>query len=387
MPGSGAGVCGSMADGIGAAVWPKLGTMRDVPGMCVRGWPQSRHQRTAVLVRFGWWQRLGLGVVVGAVFALALVADQGVAAGEVASSTTAPPPASATAAPPPAEPSALSRPAQSACDAARCEVDACTRELLLQSPSTALNTLRVVPQAKDGQMTGMRLFGIRPTSVWAKLGLRNSDLVIAINGHALSNPTQALEAYSEVKDADRFTVELERAGVTQIRAYFVKKLPAGTDAAKACPELAAATGGESDALAAKPQPSTLSTSPVVRPADKLPPVVTKGIKCQGSKCTITRAALEAVLGDPSLTSRSARLVPTLLNGQVVGFKIFAVRPASLFALLGLLNGDLIRRISGFDLNSPERALEAYTKVRNAKTIPLELTRRGAEMTLTYVIGQ
>jgi type II secretory pathway component PulC len=266
-------------------------------------------------------------------------------------------------------------------------VDACTRELLLQSPSTALNTLRVVPQAKDGQMTGMRLFGIRPTSVWAKLGLRNSDLVIAINGHALSNPTQALEAYSEVKDADRFTVELERAGVTQIRAYFVKKLPAGTDAAKACPELAAATGGESDALAAKPQPSTLSTSPVVRPADKLPPVVTKGIKCQGSKCTITRAALDAVLGDPSMTSRSARLVPTLINGQVAGFKVLAIRPASLFALLGLLNGDLIRRISGFDLNSPERALEAYTKVRNAKTIPLELTRRGAEMTLTYVIGQ
>ena len=233
----------------------------------------------------------------------------------------------------------------------------------------------------------MRLFGIRPTSVWAKLGLRNSDLVIAINGHALSNPTQALEAYSEVKDADRFTVELERAGVTQIRAYFVKKLPAGTDAAKACPELAAATGGEPDALATKPQLSTPSTSPIARPADKLPEVVTKGIKCQGSKCTITRAALDAVLGDPSMTSRSARLVPTLLNGQVVGFKIFAVRPASLFALLGLLNGDLIRRISGFDLNSPERALEAYTKVRNAKTIPLELTRRGAELTLTYVIGQ
>jgi type II secretory pathway component PulC len=245
----------------------------------------------------------------------------------------------------------------------------------------------VVPQAKDGQMAGMRLFGIRPTSVWAKLGLRNSDLVIAINGHALSNPTQALEAYSEVKDADRFTVELERAGVTQIRAYFVKKLPAGTDAAKACPELAAATSGEPDALAAKPQPSTLSTSPVARSVDKLPPVVTKGIKCQGSKCTITRAARDAVFGDPSMTSRSARFVPTLLNGQVVGLKVFAIRPASLYALLGLQNGDLLRRISGFDFKSPEILLEAYTKVRNAKTVPLELTRRGAPMTLTYVIGQ
>lgn len=233
----------------------------------------------------------------------------------------------------------------------------------------------------------MRLFAIRPTSVWAKLGLQNGDLVIAINGHALSNPTQALEAYSEVKDADRFTVELERTGVTQIRAYFVKKLPAGTDAAKACPELAAATGGEPDALATKPQPSPLATSPSVRPADPLPEVVTKGIKCQGSKCTITRAALDAVLADPSMTSRSVRLVPMLLNGQVAGFKVFAIRPASLFALLGLQNGDLMRRISGFDLNSPERALEAYTKVRSAKTIPLELTRRGAPMTLTYVIGQ
>jgi type II secretory pathway component PulC len=266
-------------------------------------------------------------------------------------------------------------------------VDACTRELLLQSPSTALNTLRLVPQAKDGQMAGMRLFGIRSTSVWAKLGLRNSDLVIAINGHALSNPSQALEAYLEVKDADRFTVELERAGVTQIRAYFVKKLPAGTDAAKACPQLAAATASEAEALATKPQPSTLSASPSARPAEKLPEVVTKGIKCQGSKCTISQAALDAVLGDPSLTSRSARLVPTLLNGQVVGFKVFAIRPASLFALFGLQNGDLVRRISGFDLSSPEKALEAYTKVRSAKTIPLELTRRGAEMTLTYVIGQ
>lgn len=349
----------------------------------MRGWLQSRNQKTALPERFLGRRRLGLGVVVGVVFASALVAGTGVAAGEVASSAAAPPAVAASAAPPTAPP----KPGPVACEPARCDVDACTRELLLQSPATALNTLRLVPQAKDGQVAGMRLFGIRPTSVWAKLGLRNSDLVIAINGHSLSNPTQALEAYSEVKDADRFTVELERAGVTQIRAYFVKKLPAGTDAAKACPELAAATATAPETLPAKPESSALSASPISRPADKLPPVVTKGIKCQGSKCTITRAALEAVLGDLLMTSRSARLVPTLLNGQVVGFKVFAVRPASLFALLGLQSGDLIRRISGFDMNVPERVLEAYTKVRNAKTIPLELTRRGVEMTLTYVIGQ
>jgi general secretion pathway protein C len=79
----------------------------------------------------------------------------------------------------------------------------------------------------------------------------------------------------------------------------------------------------------------------------------------------------------------ARIVPSFRDGKAVGFKLFSIRPGSIYERLGIKNGDVITRINGFDLNSPEKALEIYSKLREAPRIYLELERGSVPLTLTY----
>ena len=69
-----------------------------------------------------------------------------------------------------------------------------------------------------------------------------------------------------------------------------------------------------------------------------PPVT---LKCEGTACTITRAEIDALLANPGRLSKQARIVPVLKDGESGGFKVFGMRAGSLFASIGLQNGDVV----------------------------------------------
>ena len=46
------------------------------------------------------------------------------------------------------------------------------------------------------------------------------------------------------------------------------------------------------------------------------------------------------------------------------------------SIIGLQNGDTLLRINGHDVSSPDKALEAYTTIRGASSITLDIERRG-----------
>jgi general secretion pathway protein C len=80
-----------------------------------------------------------------------------------------------------------------------------------------------------------------------------------------------------------------------------------------------------------------------------------------------------------------RVVPELENGSVVGVRLFGIKKDGWLGLLGLENGDRIDKVNGFELGSPERALQAYARLRTASHLRVELVRRGRPMTIDYVI--
>jgi len=84
--------------------------------------------------------------------------------------------------------------------------------------------------------------------------------------------------------------------------------------------------------------------------------------------------------------RQLRVVPELLNGKVVGLRLFGVRPGSLLATLGLKNGDRLETINGFSLANPEQALQAYAKLRTAEHLRLQLTRAGQPLQIDLHIS-
>ncbi|WP_147447392.1 type II secretion system protein GspC [Corallococcus sp. CA054B] len=91
---------------------------------------------------------------------------------------------------------------------------------------------------------------------------------------------------------------------------------------------------------------------------------------------------EALTHLPEL-SMQARVVPAFKDGRPVGFKLFSIREESFYSRLGLRNGDVLQRINGLGLDSPDKALEAFTTLRDARRIELQIERGGAPVRKTF----
>jgi general secretion pathway protein C len=138
-----------------------------------------------------------------------------------------------------------------------------------------------------------------------------------------------------------------------------------------------------------PTPAVASTS--AAPAgtsekDELLAAVDEGVKkIDDTTYEIERSVVDKVLANPTAVGRSARIVPSIKNGKPNGFKLYAIRPSSVYSKIGLMNGDTIHAVNGFDLTTPDKALEVYTKVREANNLSVTATRRGKPITLNYTI--
>ena len=135
-----------------------------------------------------------------------------------------------------------------------------------------------------------------------------------------------------------------------------------------------------------PTPTVAATATPPAPGDELTAELDKGVKkIDDTHYEIDRALVDKVLADPNLVVRSARIVPSIKDGKANGFKMYAIRPSSLHAKIGLENGDTVHTLNGQELTSPEKALDAYAKLAAATSITIGLTRRGAPLTLELKI--
>ncbi|MGI9533610.1 MAG: type II secretion system protein GspC [Thermodesulfobacteriota bacterium] len=87
---------------------------------------------------------------------------------------------------------------------------------LLEDPAALINQARVVPQ-----QDGLRFFGIRPSSVFFKIGLRNGDIVHKINEVELNDVQNALNLFGQLKDESEFSIDFTRRGNKHSYAYSV----------------------------------------------------------------------------------------------------------------------------------------------------------------------
>jgi general secretion pathway protein C len=143
-------------------------------------------------------------------------------------------------------------------------------------------------------------------------------------------------------------------------------------------------------MAAPPPAPVAAPAPVVTgvpPAEgDLSAEIDKGVhKIDDSHYDIDRALVDKILNDPSAIARSARIVPSIKDGKANGFKMYAIRPNSVYAKIGMQNGDTIHSINGFEITSPDKALEVYTKVKSANSLSVQITRRGAPVSMEYQI--
>jgi general secretion pathway protein C len=110
------------------------------------------------------------------------------------------------------------------------------------------------------------------------------------------------------------------------------------------------------------------------------------IKCDATHhCVVARAFVDKLLADTNELATTVRIVPSLVDGKPDGFKLYAMKPGSVWAKLGFANGDTVQTINGMDMSSPEKALEIYTRLRTASDFAVRIVRHGEPLTLTYEI--
>ncbi len=122
---------------------------------------------------------------------------------------------------------------------------------------------------------------------------------------------------------------------------------------------------------------------VATPTASAPPADEGIRKINENTYEVERAAIDKNLNDLNSLATQARIVPAFKDGKAQGFKFFSIRPNSLYSQIGVKNGDVIRRINGMDLNSPEKALELYTKMKDSNRIEIELERNGKVIKNTF----
>jgi general secretion pathway protein C len=108
-------------------------------------------------------------------------------------------------------------------------------------------------------------------------------------------------------------------------------------------------------------------------------------KLSDTRFNIQRGLVDKVLANQGSLMRTARVIPHEENGRVVGVKLYGIRRDSLLGRLGIRNGDMLRTINGFDMTSPDSALEAYSRLRSADKLTLAVKRQNNEMTIEYNI--
>ena len=113
--------------------------------------------------------------------------------------------------------------------------------------------------------------------------------------------------------------------------------------------------------------------------------IEKGVRCTGANCEVDKSLIDKVMANTTALATSARFVPSSKDGKPNGFKVYAIRPGSVFAKLGMQNADLVRTINGLDMSTPDKAFEAYTKLKSASHLTMQLERRSENITLDYQI--
>ncbi len=259
---------------------------------------------------------------------------------------------------PPEQPSAI------------CEVLQERLDALRANPATLMTAARIVPQVDQGQSNGYRLFGIRSGTIFDRLGLRNGDQVTALDGTPLDSLEVAMEVWERVATKGELELVFER----EDRAHRLVLRWVDTLSGPAL-DFGRASGAALD-LDGEPQPGS---------SDAL-------CSDTAERCAIDRAKLTAML-DTATRERDrfrARWIPTLRDGKPVGLKVYAIRPGSPHARLGVKNGDTVVQIDGVtpaEAIDQDPLLDALRRLAAGEVneVDARLLRRGAELNRRFEI--
>ena len=281
---------------------------------------------------------------------------------------------------------------------------------------------------------GYRVGALPEGSLPAQLGLREGDIVEALNGVVLTGPDRLGFALDGAEN--RVTVMIFRedvsftnsyrlsggqawrdllAGFTGAPAVAVADLDADAGAGEPAgggePAVEAPTrtppsrsGAAGRGAGSRSAPNTGTTRPrssaggatKPRPASGGKPAHPSAggttrpsaspIACESStRCTITKAHFDDLVAAPERLQSQAQVVPAIRNDVFSGYKLKSVKPGTDVARLGFRAGDKITHVNGYDLTDDVQAMQLYWQLGGTRIFKIRYERGGRPAVKTVVV--
>src|SRR3990172_1093809 len=95
--------------------------------------------------------------------------------------------------------------------------------------------------------------------------------------------------------------------------------------------------------------------------------------------------VEGALSDLNKVMTQARVVPNMVEGKTSGYRIFNIAPASIYTKLGLQNNDVVERVNGVEIKSPDALYQLFHQIKNERKIALDFNRSGKRESISIEI--
>ena len=103
------------------------------------------------------------------------------------------------------------------------------------------------------------------------------------------------------------------------------------------------------------------------------------------KKVVSRKDVEENLTDINSLISTMFISPYYLGGEFVGYRIARMRMDAFLRQAGLENGDILVRMNGEKINTPEKMFELFTKWKDASAVTVDIIRRDQKRTVLVEI--
>ncbi len=91
----------------------------------------------------------------------------------------------------------------------------------MENLTELMGQIAIQPHSEDG-VEGLALSNIQANSIFRRMGLRNGDVLTAVDGQALTSVDQAYKLYEDLRSSDTASLEINRKGRSTIYQYQIR---------------------------------------------------------------------------------------------------------------------------------------------------------------------
>jgi general secretion pathway protein C len=92
----------------------------------------------------------------------------------------------------------------------------------IQDINKLMTQVKIMPHLEDGQPSGLSVSNIQPNSIFRRMGLRNGDILMGVDGENIQSVDDALKLYQNLTNAEGVKVQLKRRGRERTIDYSIR---------------------------------------------------------------------------------------------------------------------------------------------------------------------